>query len=83
MRAQRFGELAHPQREGLFWTSRLPTRANNRKSRRRRRACATRAGVKVVRPRLRLRALHLDPAALLARARLYEDDATINATKHS
>jgi hypothetical protein len=29
----------------------------------------------------RLRALHLDPAALLARARAYEDNATINATK--
>jgi hypothetical protein len=41
------------------------------------------AGVKVVRPRLRLRALHLDPAALLARARNYEDNATINTTKGS
>jgi hypothetical protein len=39
------------------------------------------AGVKVVRPRLRLRALHPDPAALLARARAYEDNATVNATK--
>jgi hypothetical protein len=31
----------------------------------------------------RLRALHLDPAALLARARTYDAAATITGTKHS